>query len=989
MFFKRLKISLQLILGFASMFLFVIILGIVAYNQSRKIHDQTVIMYKEPLQVRRAISTIKIDILQMRLATRNLMIYKDEEQRQIELNSLTTSGENAKNQFAILEEAYFGKKEDVENAYKAFLDWETVRNKNVQLVLNGEIENASQNVLSDGIVGRYRDSMSYKINILDEFANQKAITLYDLSTSLIYQLNMQLFFFILAVLFLTFLISFLLIRSVKNPIAALISVTKRFKDGDLTARSVLNTENEFGALSAAFNSMVETIQLNFNLTNKTNKLVNSMLAVENSHTFFREMIPVLSELTNSQMVAIYLLNDDKDRFYLYESVGLSDKAAKQSFDATLFEGEFGSVLSQKKIQHVKNIPIDTSFVYQTVSGNYIPREIISIPIIAENEVVAVVSLASIWKYTDEVNQFVADVYDIMTARIEGLLIYRKLRHVFKKLELQNSELEAQKNELSSQSTELREQNRELEVQKIQLNELNRLKTDFLSNMSHELRTPLNSVIALSGVLSRKLANKIGKDEYNYIDVIERNGKHLLSLINDILDISRIEAGREEVEVTRFSAENMVAELVSMIRPVAQQKNIELFQKENNHNVFIYSDLGKCKHILQNLIANAVKFTEQGKVEITVVQHKESIEINVTDTGIGISEEHLVHVFDEFRQADNSTSRRYGGSGLGLAIAKKYANLLGGDVTVQSVPEIGSTFTLVLPQNYTEEQILHHEQASRYEKIEVANIQPVDCVSKTILLVDDSEPAIVQMNDFLTEIGYKTLTAKNGEEALDTISKAIPDAIILDLMMPGIDGFEVLKTIRNADSTAHIPVLILTAKHISKEELAFLKRNNVHQLIQKGDVNRNDLLESVRSLFVLQQFELPKLKTNKEKIEGKPNVLIVEDNMDNMITVKAILGDHYNILEAIDGHDGVTMATQYLPHLILMDIDLPGMDGVDAFDFIRKTAELEHIPVIALTANAMISDRETIMSQGFDGYVTKPIDEKVLFETINLVLYGKE
>ncbi len=988
MFFKNLKISSQLIFGFAAMFIFVIIIGLVSYQQSDKIQNQTETIYNYPLPFRRAISNIKIDILQMRLATRDLMIYKDEDQRQKELNILTTSAENAKQQFAILEKSYLGKKEDVESAYKAFLNWETVRNKNVQLVLNGYIDEASSNVLADGIVGQYRDIMMTKIKVIDESAINKTILLYNLSNSLSDELNVQLLVLVLVILSLIIIISFWLIRNIRNPIKELTKVTNQFKNGDLSARSDLNYKNEFGTLSTAFNSMVESIQLNHNLTENTHRLVNSMLAVENSHTFFQEMIPVLSELTNSQMVAVYLLNDDKSKYYLYESVGLSDEAARQSFDAKSFEGEFGSVLSKRKIQHVKSIPIDTTFVYNTVSGNYIPREIISIPILAENEIIAIISLASIRKYNDDVNQLILNVYNIMTARIEGLLTYRKLRKVFKRVEYQNSELEAQKTELAAQSTELREQNRELEIQKVQLNEANKLKTNFLSNMSHELRTPLNSVIALSGVLSRRLANKIGQDEYSYIDVIERNGKHLLSLINDILDISRIEAGREEIEVMRFSAENMIAELVSMIQPQAEQKNIELIQKNNNHNVFIQSDLGKCKHILQNLIANAVKFTEIGKVEITIVQHEESIEINVTDTGIGISGEHLVRVFDEFRQADSSTSRRYGGTGLGLAIAKKYANLLGGDISVQSTLEKGSTFTLVLPQNYSEENRINTESESRYDIKEIVNVQNQNDVDKTILLVDDSEPAIIQMNDFLTEMGYKTLTAKNGEEALNTISKTKPDAIILDLMMPGIDGFEVLKTIRDTDLTANIPVLILTAKHISKEELAFLERNNVHELIQKGDVNRDVLLQTVRSLFTVQQSELVKPKMNKQIIKGKPNVLIVEDNVDNMITVKAILGDNYNILEAIDGHDGVSMAKKHKPHLILMDIALPGIDGIKAFNAIRQTGELEHIPVIALTASAMTSDREIILAHGFDGYLVKPIDEKVFFETINQVLYGK-
>jgi CheY-like chemotaxis protein len=224
--------------------------------------------------------------------------------------------------------------------------------------------------------------------------------------------------------------------------------------------------------------------------------------------------------------------------------------------------------------------------------------------------------------------------------------------------------------------------------------------------------------------------------------------------------------------------------------------------------------------------------------------------------------------------------------------------------------------------------------------------------------------------------------------LAIIETTIPDAMIMDLMMPGVDGFEVLKTIRNVDKTAHIPVLILTAKHLTNEDLKFLKRNNVHQLIQKGDVNREDLLNAVVSMVTNQIDEVEKPLRQTQTISGKPVVLVVEDNLDNMLTVKAIMEDKYTVIEAIDGSEGIAMAKKHKPHLILMDIALPGMDGIEAFKAIRKNARMQHIPIIALTASAMTSDRETILAHGFDGYLVKPIEEKVFFKTINEVLFGK-
>jgi signal transduction histidine kinase/DNA-binding response OmpR family regulator len=737
--------------------------------------------------------------------------------------------------------------------------------------------------------------------------------------------------------------------------------------------------------------MVFEIQKNAALNDNVATLATLMLSEYDPLKFFRVTLKGLKEHTNSQMVAIYLLSQDKKTYEHFESIGLS-RGGRESFDASIFEGEFGAAISTGNVQHIKNIDENTRFIFNAVSGRFIPKEIITLPIVIDHEVVAILSLARLGQYTLETIQLIDRIKVVLSARIEGVLAYAKMKEFSQKLENQNRELEVQKTEMASQSDELTEQNRELEMQKKQLDEASRLKTSFLSNMSHELRTPLNSVIALSGVLNRRLDKKIPDEEYSYLEVIERNGKHLLSLINDILDISRIEAGREEVEITRFNLSNLISDLTGMIRPQAEQKNVNLLFADNDQQISIVSDFDKCRHVLQNLIGNAVKFTEEGKVEIIASQRNEIISIKVTDTGIGILENHLSHIFDEFRQADGSTSRRFGGSGLGLAIAKKYASLLGGTISVNSTYGKGSVFTLTLPACYAIEN--RHPDSEeifdfKYPVRANQNYNEFDSqIIKTILLVEDSEPAIIQLKDILGESGHQVLVARNGSEALEIIAKTIPDTMILDLMMPGIDGFEVLRTLREAEPTAHIPVLILTAKQITKEELRFLKRNNVHQLIQKGDVNRAELLSAVNSMVYQKITSDVKPQRELQIIEGKPVVLVVEDNQDNMITVKALLSDDYVVLEAVDGVAGIDMAKKHRPNLILMDIALPEMDGIEAFKRIRNHEELHHIAVIALTASAMTSDRDAILAHGFDAYIAKPIDEKLFFKTINHVLYGR-
>jgi CheY-like chemotaxis protein len=266
---------------------------------------------------------------------------------------------------------------------------------------------------------------------------------------------------------------------------------------------------------------------------------------------------------------------------------------------------------------------------------------------------------------------------------------------------------------------------------------------------------------------------------------------------------------------------------------------------------------------------------------------------------------------------------------------------------------------------------------------------VSTQGKTILLVEDSEPQIIQMSYILNRSGYTVQVARNGKEALESIQISIPDAMILDLMMPEVDGFQVLDSIRSQPQTSHIPVIILTAKHITKNELFFLKGNHIHQIIMKGVVNRTELLAHVQNMLNPTPKTARVSAKGKTSHDGKPVVLVIEDNMDNFETVKALLSENHEITGATDSTEGLVKARELVPDLILLDISLPGMDGFAVFDELRKDEHLRHIPVIALTARAMKGDREELLSYGFDGYISKPIDSDLMETTINDVLRKTE
>ncbi|PKP28702.1 MAG: hypothetical protein CVU02_00025 [Bacteroidetes bacterium HGW-Bacteroidetes-19] len=994
---KNVKIGTQILLGIIVILGLFIAIGFVAYYQTNKIHEQTELIYQHPLQVRRALGILNTSIQKMRVATRDLMLAINDNERDKAVFEMELATIEADNMFKIIKENYLGHQKDVEEAYQAYLIWKMERNINTKLAYLGDLNSIKENIDSKGSVGSLREIMLEKINVIDQFAKNKADVTFKNSKLLNDKLNRQIIIYVSLAISITLFVYLLFILYIRNPLKKLTLNTLAFSDGNYSVRNQYQSENELGELSSAFNGLAEKIMLNTNLNEKASIFASEMVIKDEAREFFKLTIPTLLSYTGSQIGSVYLLNEKKTGYQHYYSVGI-EKSNKDFFSIEDLEGEFGFPILTQQINHIKNLAKEDPLAYKTSVKDFKINEILTIPIVISSEIIAIISLATLGEFDPFAIQFIKKIHFPFSARIEGVLAFRKIRKYAEQIQTEkdnlsklsaynrcliessldpfviigkdgkitdinratelitglerdqlvgkdfaifftdsqkalmgykkvftdgfvkdyelsiknvngkvtpvlynasifkdendeiigifaaardiseqklaqqemlklnnelneksnvllrlNYQLESQKKALYEQSTELTEQNRELEVQKEQLNEVNKLKSSFLSNMSHELRTPLNSVIALSGVLSRKLQNQISDEEFSYLDVIQRNGKHLLSLINDILDISRIESGREEILVSTFNLCETINEVAEMIRPQLIDKNIILDLAGGDCNIIMKSDNKKLKHIIQNIIGNAVKFTEEGKITISVKKVNKFVHVLVEDSGIGISKEDLEHIFDEFRQADSGTARKFGGTGLGLAIAKKYAELLGGSIIVESEIDKGSLFTIKLPieinsgiDSFENFDYIDHTMSNSNEKYSIENNEI------SILLVDDSDPAIIQMKDFLEESGFNVIVANNGNEALAKISEKIPQGIILDLMMPELDGFELLKLIRDDQITTNIPVLILTAKHITKDEMYFLKSNNIYQLIQKGDINKAEFIKAVSNMVLAQK-----------------------------------------------------------------------------------------------------------------------------------------
>ena len=1001
---KDLKIGTQLRLGLGAILLLVVALGVLAWLNTDKLWLNTKDLYEHPLQVRGAIGHLEADTESMSRHVRDLFLAKNDQEMTTSLQNLEIRKADSEQQFVILFDRYLGPHDDVEALHDAFLKWNVLRDETIRLIQAGKTAEAEVRMRPGGVQSAKAEEVRSHLKTIDDFASDKAEQFYTAAMAQHDAINRQLAVFVTIILLLALVVAWLLIKGVKTPLAELTAAAEAFRQGKLDVRSGYASANEFGALVVAFNTMAATIQAEMKSNENAAQLADVMLREEESHAFCRELLKALLEHTGSQVGAVYFLNDAGTAFEHFASIGLG-AGGRAAFSATALEGELGAAVATRKIQRIADIPADTRFAFAAASGEFRPREILTIPVLSDHSVSAVISLAGVRAYDAASIRLVNDIWSVLTARVNGVLAFQRINAMATALEHQNRELDAQKQELVSQATEVTEQNTELEMQKRQLDEANRLKSAFLSNMSHELRTPLNSVIALSGVLSRRLAATIPPEEYGYLEIIERNGKGLLTLINDILDLSRIESGREELSVSRCSVRELAGELVAMLEPQAVEKQIALLNQVPADLPLIATDPDKLRHILQNLLGNAVKFTEQGQVTVTAeiqqaedggqqaVDRDQSAEdkaqrsemlITVTDTGIGIAAEQLPHIFDEFRQADGSTSRKYGGTGLGLAIARKYARLLGGGITVQSAPGQGSTFTLRLPLALEGER---SREPGIWEGGRPLQPQPPDGQGQTILVVEDNEAAIIQLTDILQSQGYRVQVAHNGQEALAQIAQNLPAAMILDLMMPKVDGFAVLKAIRGLERTALLPVLILTAKHVTREELSFLKGNHIHQLLQKGDVNKAGLLAEVARMVAPPQAQPAPQPARRRRAArpGKPIVLVVEDNPDNLRTARALLADSYEVLEAQDGKAGVELVRTHRPDVVLMDISLPVLDGVEALAAIRADPALSHIPVIAATASAMKGDRATILAHGFNAYISKPFDYEVLIKMLREML----
>jgi PAS domain S-box-containing protein len=471
---------------------------------------------------------------------------------------------------------------------------------------------------------------------------------------------------------------------------------------------------------------------------------------------------------------------------------------------------------------------------------------------------------------------------------------------------------------------------------------NRAKSAFLANMSHELRTPLNAIIGYSEMLMED-ANDAG---YSGIvpdlKKIQSAGSHLLDIINNILDLSKIEAGKMDLYYESFNVSEIIDSISVTVNPL-MTKNRNSFAVEYTPDVGkMVADMVKVRQTLLNLLSNAAKFTEQGHILLTVERgrfdHSDWITFRITDTGIGMNEEQISGLFQEFTQADNSTTRKYGGTGLGLAISRRFCQMMSGDILVESEAGKGATFIVHLPANVPERK----EMQQAREKLETAEIQTL--TGGSTVLVIDNEPIVRELvARYLRKAGFTVETATNGEEGLLMAEAIRPSVITLDVLMPGMDGWAVLSAIKANPVLADTPVVMLS---LTDNRNVGFSLGTTDYLTKPIDRNR---------LITLSQ----KYRVDVEGRETCGNILVIEDDEPTREVIHRTLEkDGWNVSEAENGREGLQKIGDYQPDLILLDLMMPEMNGFQFITELRKNVTWQRIPVIVTTGKSLTdADRQ--------------------------------
>ncbi|WP_142191582.1 HAMP domain-containing protein [Streptomyces calvus] len=851
-------------------------------------------------------------------------------------------------------------------------------------------------------------------------------------------------------------------------VRAIAEVTSAVAEGDLTRSVNVEASGEVAELKDNINAMVESLRETTRANQAQDWLKTNLARVSGLMQGHRDL-PVVAELVMDELVplvsaqygAFYLAEDGESgpELRLVGSYGYPDDEARPTripFGRTLV----GQAARSRRTIVVDELPPD----YVTISsglGRVVPTALVLLPIVVEGQVLGVIELASVSPFTPIHQDFLAQLMETIGVNVNTIVANARTDELLAESQRLTAELQARSAELQSQQEELRHsnaeledkaallaaQNRDIEAKNLQIEQArqelearaqqlslaSKYKSEFLANMSHELRTPLNSLLILAQLLAQNPSRNLTPKQVEYAQIIHSAGSDLLQLINDILDLSKVEAGKMDVSPERVELRRLIEYVEATFRPMTMQKSLDFtVTTAPGAPADLLTDDSRLRQVLRNLLSNAVKFTERGSVELriepaaddevpgSVLRGGPVVAFRVRDTGVGIPEQHLETIFGAFQQADGTTSRKYGGTGLGLSITREIAHLLGGAVTVDSVAGQGSTFTLFLPVARPEfelqlspapgperivGEVLANEPSGQPQAIEAG---PGSGPRPRRLLVLEERPrglltlvaeSVVQDvthggGDGGARLSVDVITAVDAREAAGALAADPCHCVVLELGMAQEEVTRFLEALRGDAALASVPVLVHSghrADAAAEETLRARAAGTALEFLSSLDELRERITlhlaaEEPGDVLALVRADEPQRQAPQTVVDGSfagRTVLVVDDDARNLFALSGILELHgFRVLHAENGRKGIERLVDNPDvALVLMDVMMPELDGYAATAEIRSMPRYAELPIIAVTAKAMPGDRDKALASGASDYVTKPVDAQDLIARV--------
>ncbi|HTZ54976.1 MAG TPA: response regulator, partial [Candidatus Acidoferrum sp.] len=756
-----------------------------------------------------------------------------------------------------------------------------------------------------------------------------------------------------------------------NQIRAISEVATTVTKGDLSRTIEIEARGEVGELTRNVNEMIQNLRDTTRKGNeqdwyKTNLArFTSMLQGQRDITAVTQLImSELAPLIDAQMGAFYISDQVDGALQLRPIASYALPRERIGKTIAFGEGLVGQVAIEKQRILLTEVP-KSYLKIRSGLGNVEALNLVVLPVTFEGEIKAVIELASLGRFSeihllflDQLMQSIGVMLNTITASMRTEELLKQSQGLTAELQSQQLELTQTNDELEEKARLLQERNEEIERRTREIEEArgelerkaeqlaltSKYKSQFLANMSHELRTPLNSLLILSKQLAENAGGNMTPKQVEFAQTIGGAGRDLLTLINDVLDLSKIESGTTAIDLQEVTIDSIEAEVKRTFNQIAADKNLDFeIVRDDDVPKAITTDPTRLQQVLKNLLSNAFKFTSEGSVTLRMTAARgrplpvpgPAVAFAVSDTGIGIPQEKYNVIFEAFQQADMGTSRKFGGTGLGLSICREIAGLLGGEIVVESELGKGSTFTFY-----------HPAQRMRSTPPTVAAITTADDRAqiergdRTLLVVEDDPTFAKLVMGFAQARGFKTIIAHTGEVALELANRYRPDAITLDISLPDMDGWKVLAALREANATAHIPVHVISGGEAQQRAL---EAGAVAHL--QKPISEEDLVNAFDRLLGFAD-------------SNCKNVLVVEDDLVQLNAMVGLLGTGEIQVTAVSSADealAVTLRQRF--DCVIVDLGLPGMSGEELIHRLRATPSTAMVPIIVYTGRELTREED--------------------------------